>query len=199
MTPGVVKVGETVRRPMPPASWFAAMVLSQLASAGFEGAPSCLGQDGRGRQILTFVPGEVPAKWRALAWSWCISSKPTRGPATEQARQVRVLAEAYGLSAEQRRRLPAAIEDRLIRIEMFWRERVDRRQRSHAGSAEDDPAVAVRCAPIAAGPTMTADRYHGGCHADPPPCRRRLHFGRRHPGRGRTGAGGGPDEGHGRR
>jgi hypothetical protein len=42
-----------------------------------------------------------------LTWSWCISSKPERGPASEQARQVRVLA-------------AAAIEKRLRRNESFW-------------------------------------------------------------------------------
>jgi thiamine kinase-like enzyme len=179
------------------------MLLSHLASVGFEGAPRYLGEDGVGREILTFVPGDVPAKWRAfvdeqvaqvgillrrmhdasrdlaeclgggdvvchhdpgpnntvfrdglpvafidfdfaavgdpledvgyVAWSWCISSKLTRGLPTEQARQVRVLADAYGLSADQRRRLPTAIEDRFLRNERFWRERADRQRVSHAG------------------------------------------------------------------
>ena len=35
MTPGVVRVGETVRRPVSP---FAVLLLSHLASAGFDGA-----------------------------------------------------------------------------------------------------------------------------------------------------------------
>jgi hypothetical protein len=57
----------------------------------------------------------------------------TRGLPTEQARQVRVLADAYGLSGDQRRRLPAAIEDRLVRNERFWRERADQQHPGHAG------------------------------------------------------------------
>ena len=203
MTPGVLRVGRTVRRPLSPASRFAAMLLSHLAAAGFEGAPRYLGADGAGREILTFLPGEVPAKWRAfadeqvaqagillrrmheasrdlavrlgggdvvchhdpapnntvfrddlpvafidfdfaavgdpledvgyMAWTWCISSKPARGLPAEQAGQVRVLADAYGLSPDQRRRLPAAIEDRFVRNERFWRERVDRQHVGPAG------------------------------------------------------------------
>jgi Ser/Thr protein kinase RdoA (MazF antagonist) len=203
MTPGVVRVGATVRRPLSPASGFAAMLLSHLASAGFDGAPRYLGEDDAGREILTFIAGDVPAKWRAftdeqvalaavllrrlhdasrdlagrlgggdvvchhdpgpnntvfrddrpvafidfdfaavgdplddlgyLAWSWCISSKPARGRPAAQARQVRVLADAYGLSADQRRRLPAAIADRFLRNENFWRERADHQRVGHAG------------------------------------------------------------------
>jgi hypothetical protein len=63
LTSGVVKVGGTVRRPASP---FAAMLLSHLALVGFDGAPRYLGEDGLGRQVLTFVPGDVPAKWRAF-------------------------------------------------------------------------------------------------------------------------------------
>jgi aminoglycoside phosphotransferase (APT) family kinase protein len=179
------------------------MLLAHLASEGFDGAPRYLGEDGLGREILTFLPGEVPAKWRAfddeqitaagillrrmhdasrglaervgggevvchhdpgpnntvfcddlpvafidfdfaavgdpledvgyMAWSWCISSKPDRGQPIEQARQVRVLADAYGLSVDQRRRLGTAIDDRFVRNECFWRARVDAYQPVQAG------------------------------------------------------------------
>jgi hypothetical protein len=203
LTAGVARVGGTVRRPASPSSRFSAMLLSHLTKEGFDGAPRHLGEDGLGREILTFVPGEVPAKWRAfddeqvkragmllrrmhdasrglagrlgggevvchhdpgpnntvfrddlpvafidfdfaavgdpladvgyMAWSWCISSKPSRGLPSEQARQVRVLADAYGLSADQRRGLVPEIEDRFVRNECFWRERADAGQRGHAG------------------------------------------------------------------
>ncbi|MEO3923096.1 phosphotransferase [Micromonosporaceae bacterium B7E4] len=63
-----------------------------------------------------------------VAWSCCISSKPTRRLPTEQPRQVRALADAYGLSADQRRRLPTAIEERFARNERFRRERADRQR-----------------------------------------------------------------------
>jgi hypothetical protein len=193
LTAGVVRIGETVRRPSSSASAFTATLLSHLARAGFDGAPSYLGRDELGRDILTFLPGDVPAKWRAfadeqvaaagallrrlhdasralaerlgggpvvchhdsgpnntvfregqpvalidfdfaavgdpledvayMAWSWCISSKPTRGGAARQARQVRVLADAYGLSEDQRGRLVSAIEERFVRNERFCVER----------------------------------------------------------------------------
>lgn len=186
LTAGVVRIGDTVRRPSAP---FTATLLSHLALAGFDGAPRHLGRDEFGRDILSFLPGEVPAKWRAftdeqvaaagellrgfheasrglgsgpvvchhdcgpnntvfrgerpvafidfdfaaagepledvgyMAWSWCISSKPSRGDAAHQAGQVRVLADAYGLSADQRARLVDAIDERLARNERFWTER----------------------------------------------------------------------------
>jgi len=42
------------------------MLLAHLAGEGFDGVPRYLGEDDLGREILTFVPGEVPAKWRAF-------------------------------------------------------------------------------------------------------------------------------------
>lgn len=190
LTAGVVKIGETVRRPK---SAFTKTLLLHLAQAGFDGAPRYLGRDGFDRDILAFLPGDVPAKWCALtddqvaaagallrrfheasraladrlgdgpvichndpgpnntvflrgrpiafidfdfaavgdpledvaymAWSWCISSKPARGDAASQAHQVRVLADAYGLSTAQRTRLMDAVQERLERNERFWTER----------------------------------------------------------------------------
>lgn len=187
LTAGVVKVGETVRRPK---SALTGMLLSHLAEAGFDGAPRYLGRDELDRDVLSFLPGDVPAKWRAMtddqvaaagallrrfheasrglagrlgdgpvichhdpgpnntvfrlgrpigfidfdfaapgdpledvgymAWSWCISSKPARGDAAGQARQVRVLADAYGLSAGQRAGLLDAVQERFVRNERFW-------------------------------------------------------------------------------
>jgi hypothetical protein len=46
-TPGVVRVGDTVRRPLKPRS-------------GFDGAPRYLGIDSKGRAILSFIDGFVP-------------------------------------------------------------------------------------------------------------------------------------------
>jgi hypothetical protein len=68
----VVRVGETVRRPIGP--WSAAVhhLLLHFEAVGFEGAPRFLGIDDDGREILSFVPGEpasapVPAGEEALA------------------------------------------------------------------------------------------------------------------------------------
>jgi aminoglycoside phosphotransferase (APT) family kinase protein len=55
-----------------------------------------------------------------MACSWCISSKPDRGGAAVQAHQVRVLADPYGLAADQRARLMGAVQDRLVRNGRFW-------------------------------------------------------------------------------
>lgn len=202
LTGGVVRVGDTVRRPASPASRFVARLLTHLARGGFDGCPQHLGWDEYGRDTLSFVPGHVPPRWQRfdddqveqaamllrrlhdatrdlaftlgadvvchhdpgpnnavfrdgrpvafidfdfaapghpsedvgyMAWAWCISSRPDRGPATEQARQVRALADAYGLSPTDRSRLPAAIRERLRRNEAFWR-----------GFLDDDAATVTR-------------------------------------------------------
>jgi len=173
-TAGVVRVGDTVRRPASASSGFTATFLSHLAAQGFAGAPRHLGWDEKGRDVLTFIPGDVLPKWRrrtdeqiaaaavilrqmhdasrglagALGGGEVVChhdpsqtnmvfrqgipvvhlGKPERGPAAEQARQVRLLADAYELSTEQRRRLPAAIDARLVRNEHLWQQVLDDEQ-----------------------------------------------------------------------
>ena len=55
----VVRVGDTVRRPVGP--WTPAVhdLLNHLTAAGFSGSPQVLGVDHAGRESLEFVPGEV--------------------------------------------------------------------------------------------------------------------------------------------
>jgi aminoglycoside phosphotransferase (APT) family kinase protein len=55
----VLRVGNTIRRPAGP--WTSAVhsLLNHLHEVGFHAAPRPLGLDDRGREILTFVPGEV--------------------------------------------------------------------------------------------------------------------------------------------
>lgn len=60
VTEGVVRVGETVRRPRQEQSEFVAAYLGHLAARGYPGAPRFLGVDDRGRDVLDFVPGDVP-------------------------------------------------------------------------------------------------------------------------------------------
>lgn len=60
ITVGVVRVGQTVRRPISGDRSDAHELLSYLERQGFEGTPRFLGIDGRNREILSFLPGEVP-------------------------------------------------------------------------------------------------------------------------------------------
>ncbi len=63
----VVRLGDTVRRPMKPWSRAVQGLLRHLEQRGFEGAPRFLGVDDQGREILTFIPGEVG--FRPYIWS----------------------------------------------------------------------------------------------------------------------------------
>lgn len=205
MTAGIVRVGDTVRRPSTPSSPFLAQLLAHLGDRGCEWAPRYLGQDSLGRDILTFFPGTTPGwsgftddQLRAaativrqlhdltrgsplaptsvvchndaapnnfvfsggmpvalidfdlaspgepleelayMAWGWCISSKPARGPVAAQARQVRMLADAYGLTASDRMQLPDAIVARQLRNVRFWSDRLEL-----AGSTPTSPTKIV--------------------------------------------------------
>lgn len=55
----VVRVGDTVRRPVRPQSAAVAAFLRHLEAVGFDGAPRHLGHDERGREVLTYVEGDV--------------------------------------------------------------------------------------------------------------------------------------------
>ncbi|MBK6010081.1 aminoglycoside phosphotransferase family protein [Streptomyces sp. MBT53] len=64
VTPGVVRVGDTVRRPVTEASPFVARLLGHVEGRGFAGAPRHLGLDTAGRDTLSYLPGQVPARFR---------------------------------------------------------------------------------------------------------------------------------------
>lgn len=192
ITHGVVRVGDTVRRPASASSHFVARLLRHLEQRGFAGAPRYLGVDEVGRNMFSYLPGHVPAKFqqwtdaqvtaagallRSLhdatrgsrlagphpvvchhdpgpnntvfqdgtpvafidfdtaapggpledvgyaAWTWCIAAKSTAPPVPDQAHQVRVLADGYGLGTHERRRLVDAILERQNRNARFWAER----------------------------------------------------------------------------
>jgi Phosphotransferase enzyme family len=55
----VTRVGDTVRRPRRPNSPSTWALLDHLERAGFDGAPRFEGLDDRGREILSFIPGEA--------------------------------------------------------------------------------------------------------------------------------------------
>ena len=54
---GVVRVGDTVRRPAGPWTPAVHALLAHLHEAGFHAAPRPLGLDERGREVVEFVPG----------------------------------------------------------------------------------------------------------------------------------------------
>jgi aminoglycoside phosphotransferase (APT) family kinase protein len=61
VTAGVVRVGDTVRRPHQSTSRAVAAYLDYLEQAGFDAAPRYLGIDEQGRDVLTYVAGQVSA------------------------------------------------------------------------------------------------------------------------------------------
>ncbi|WP_202970755.1 aminoglycoside phosphotransferase family protein [Saccharothrix sp. ALI-22-I] len=193
ITPGVVRVGDTVRRPTTASSAFVAELLTQLERLQFTGAPRYLGLDEAGRDTFSYLPGWVPAKFQRwadtqvaaagallrslhdatrdsgltgghpvichhdpgpnntvfqdgrpvgfidfdtaapgdpledlgyMAWTWCVSSKTNAPPAPAQAAQVRILADAYGLTAAGRADVVDAMLDRQSRNARWWAERL---------------------------------------------------------------------------
>ncbi len=62
---GVCRIDDTVRRPRTRSSGFIAALLKHLQEGGFYDAPRYLGVDEQGRDIFSFIEGEVPTE---LAW-----------------------------------------------------------------------------------------------------------------------------------
>ncbi|MFE6826118.1 aminoglycoside phosphotransferase family protein [Streptomyces sp. NPDC057690] len=60
----VVRIGDTVRRPVQPWTPTVHALLSHLEKVGFAGAPRPLGIDDKGREVLTYIEGESgPRGW----------------------------------------------------------------------------------------------------------------------------------------
>ncbi|MFJ4675956.1 phosphotransferase [Kitasatospora sp. NPDC088783] len=64
ITPDVVRVGRTVRRPATASSAFVAQLLGELQRQGFTGAPRHLGFNEADRQILSHLPGRALARFQ---------------------------------------------------------------------------------------------------------------------------------------
>ncbi len=60
VTQGVMRVGNTVRRPVNPRSPFIHSVLLHLEKKGIACVPRYLGQDEKGREVITFLSGICP-------------------------------------------------------------------------------------------------------------------------------------------
>jgi Phosphotransferase enzyme family len=65
----VVRIGSTVHRPVGPQTAAVHAFLRHLEARGFAGAPRVLGFDADGREVLTFIPGEVAIPPELPAWS----------------------------------------------------------------------------------------------------------------------------------
>ncbi|MFK4085279.1 phosphotransferase [Kribbella sp. NPDC020789] len=67
VTVGLVRVGGTVRRPPGERAEMVRALLRHLESVGFTGAPRYFGLDSAGREVLTYIQGEVAGRPRP-AW-----------------------------------------------------------------------------------------------------------------------------------
>jgi Ser/Thr protein kinase RdoA (MazF antagonist) len=68
----VVRIGQTVRRPARPFTATVQTYLSYVRSRGFTDCPEPLGRDARGREVLSYVAGDVPVEPLP---SWAASSE----------------------------------------------------------------------------------------------------------------------------
>ncbi|MFG1925069.1 phosphotransferase [Cryptosporangium sp. NPDC048952] len=59
VTSGIVRIGDTVRRPVGPWTDSVDALLTHLHRVGFRGAPRPLGRDEQNRQVLEYVPGTL--------------------------------------------------------------------------------------------------------------------------------------------
>jgi hypothetical protein len=66
----VVRAGNTVRRPTGPWTPAVHALLKHLEAAGYDGAPRVLGVDELGREVLSFIPGEVAVGNNPPAYVW---------------------------------------------------------------------------------------------------------------------------------
>ena len=67
-SPGVVRIGNTVHRPVRRSTTTVHAVLRHLEQAGFSGAPWVLGFDDAGREVLTYLEGETAGEAPWPAW-----------------------------------------------------------------------------------------------------------------------------------
>ncbi|MET9694965.1 NUDIX domain-containing protein [Streptomyces sp. NPDC006514] len=82
-------------------------------------------RDGAPMALIDFdtaAPGSPLEDLGYMAWTWCISTRPTAPAVEDQAAQVRCLVDAYGLEAQGRGALVDSILERQIRNARFWAE-----------------------------------------------------------------------------
>ena len=127
----VVRVGDTVRRPVRPFTATVQAYLTHLHKRGFHDAPEALGYDEQGREVLSYVTGDVPTEpplidfdmarpttrvadlVNAMGW-WVPLEHPADRPpelvGADIGGRLRLVADTYGLTPSQRTEvLPAAL------------------------------------------------------------------------------------------
>jgi hypothetical protein len=71
----VVRIADTVRRGTGPWTPAVHALLRYLEEVGFDGAPRVRGIDEQGREILTYLSGDVPRRASPeIMMDWCSSS-----------------------------------------------------------------------------------------------------------------------------
>ncbi|MFD2027028.1 phosphotransferase enzyme family protein [Promicromonospora aerolata] len=68
-TTGVVRVGDTVHRAAGPWTPTVQRLLTHVRARGMAEVPEPLGLDDQGREVVSFLPGDVPG-WPAPEWLW---------------------------------------------------------------------------------------------------------------------------------
>jgi hypothetical protein len=68
-TTGVVRIGDTAHREAGPWTPTVQRLLAHVRAAGMAEVPEPLGLDDQGREIVSYLPGDVPG-WPAPAWLW---------------------------------------------------------------------------------------------------------------------------------
>jgi hypothetical protein len=101
VTEGLVRVGDTVRRPPGERDELVRDVLRYLESVGFMGAPRFLGVDSAGRQTLSYIEGEVAGRPRP---EW-IADEDRMVSVAELVRAYHEAVEGFGIPTD----LPAPI------------------------------------------------------------------------------------------
>jgi aminoglycoside phosphotransferase (APT) family kinase protein len=137
ITPGVVQIGDTVRRPAPLRSQFVVKLLRAFhdATRGSRLAGDhevvCHHDPGPNNTIFRSElpaalidfdmaePGGPLEDLGYAAWTWCVASKR---PLETQPARVKVLVDAYGLTGPERGAVVDAILDRQLRNARFWTE-----------------------------------------------------------------------------
>ncbi|MEV5961046.1 phosphotransferase [Kribbella sp. NPDC051952] len=102
VTVGLVRVGDTVRRPPGERDELVRDVLRHLESVGFTGAPRFLGVDSAGRQTLSYIEGEVAGR----PWPEWIADEERMISIARLIRAYHNAVESFGIPTN----LPAPIE-----------------------------------------------------------------------------------------